>query len=163
MSSDVVVRDIRPDDADVVAEIAVAAWEPIFAGSRSVMGDALFEMACPNWREDKARQVRSACEPDSSLSGLVVEIGSRVVGFVTFYVDARRVGELGNNAVHPDYQNHGIAQIYYQRAFERMRAMGARAVKVVTGGDAGHAPARRAYQKAGFEVAVPSVTYYREL
>ena len=34
---------------------------------------------------------------------------------------------------------------------------------VGTGGDPSHAPARRAYEKAGFGPAIPSLYYYRAL
>jgi len=44
-----------------------------------------------------------------------------------------------------------------------MKARGVRFVRVLTGGDLGHAPARRAYEKAGFTRNLPSVTYYMEL
>ena len=44
-----------------------------------------------------------------------------------------------------------------------MRAAGLRCVQVSTGGDDSHAPARRAYEKAGFRPGVPSLTLYREL
>jgi hypothetical protein len=37
------------------------------------------------------------------------------------------------------------------------------AATVATGGDASHAPARRAYQKAGFEAQIPSVWMCRRL
>ena len=87
-----------------------------------------------------------------------------MVGFVTCYADASTgIGEIGNNAVHPDCQGQGIAQRLYAYAFERLRERGMRYVKVGTGGDPAHAPARRAYQKAGFDVSLPHVEYYREL
>ena len=44
-----------------------------------------------------------------------------------------------------------------------LRAHGMRVVKVTTGGDKSHAPARRAYEKAGFRTDLPTVTYFREL
>jgi hypothetical protein len=34
---------------------------------------------------------------------------------------------------------------------------------VGTGGDPGHAAARRAYEKAGYHAAVPAVHYFQEL
>ena len=36
-------------------------------------------------------------------------------------------------------------------------------ITVTTGLDDGHAPARRAYEKAGFEKNLPSLTYYKKL
>ncbi len=94
----------------------------------------------------------------------VAELNGRVVGFVTFHADAASgVGEIDNNAVDPSAQGKGVAQRMYAAAFDEMRALGIRIVKVTTGGDPAHAPARRAYERAGFDVQLPSVTYYRQL
>ena len=48
-------------------------------------------------------------------------------------------------------------------ARDAMRAAGMTFCKVATGLDDAHAPARRAYEKAGFDKSVPSITYYRTL
>ncbi len=45
----------------------------------------------------------------------------------------------------------------------RMRELGAEVATVGTGGDPSHAPARRAYAKAGFGPALPSVYAYARL
>ena len=50
----------------------------------------------------------------------------------------------------------------YRHVLDEMRAQGARYATAETGGDASHAPARRAYEKAGF-VAVPTVHYFMKL
>ena len=47
--------------------------------------------------------------------------------------------------------------------YRSLRECGMCYVQVGTGGDLAHAPARRAYQKAGFTIALPHVEYYREL
>ena len=51
----------------------------------------------------------------------------------------------------------------YEFAVERMREAGMRVATVSTGGDPSHAPARRAYQKAGFGVGVPSIWLCQKL
>jgi ribosomal protein S18 acetylase RimI-like enzyme len=164
MADAVVVRDLEPGDVEAVVDIAVAAWGPIFASFRRILGDELFAAHCPDPREEKARQVRSACQADSRALVCVAELDGRVVGFATFYPNVKPgLGEIGNNAVHPDYQGRGIAGRMYEHAFGRLKALGMRFVKVNTGGDASHAPARRAYEKAGFNVALPGVTYFRKL
>jgi ribosomal protein S18 acetylase RimI-like enzyme len=161
---DLVIRDFRQDETETLVRIAVAAWEPVYVEFRRVVGDALFHAMYPTWQDDKARQIRSACRPDRTSRVLVAELRGEVVGFVTFY--ERRhpsVAEIGNNAVHPDYQNRGVATRLYERVFDELRAAGVRFVKVETGGDRAHAPARRAYEKVGFDRAYPGVTYFREL
>jgi ribosomal protein S18 acetylase RimI-like enzyme len=73
-----------------------------------------------------------------------------------------RSGDIEMVAVDPAYQRQGIADTLIRFAVEQMRAAGAEVAGVVTGGDPGHAPARRAYEKAGF-TALPLVRYYRAL
>lgn len=51
----------------------------------------------------------------------------------------------------------------YDFAIARMKAAGMRVATVATGADASHAPARRAYEKAGFTVQIPSVWLCRKL
>ena len=101
---------------------------------------------------------------DSGINVVVAELDGLVVGFADFYCHEQSgIGEIGNNAVHPDYQGRGIAGRLYEAVFERMRERGMRFAKVGTGLDPSHAPARRAYQKAGFDRERQTVTYYRDL
>src|SRR5437868_4101576 len=71
-------------------------------------------------------------------------------------------GEVELLAVHPDYQNHGIGTELNQFALEKMKESGMKLALVATGGDPGHAPARRTYEKAGY-TALPGVRYYQDL
>ena len=73
------------------------------------------------------------------------------------------MAEMGLNAVHPDHAGQGIGTWMYRETLVRMKALGAEVVEVGTGGDAAHAPARRAYEKAGFHTAIPGVHFYRTL
>ena len=161
--SELNVRPFEQEDLSRVIEIALAAWEPIFAFYRHTMGEELFMAAHPDWRADKAGQVRRGCINSEAATALVAEWEGQVVGFITFYKRSEGIGEIGNNAVHPDFQGRGIGPHMYQAAFDQLKAEGMRFVRVTTGGDASHAPARRAYQKAGFTIQLPMVEYFHEL
>lgn len=164
MPDDLVIRDLEPADVEAAVEIAVAAWEPVYDSYRRTMGEELFAAAHPDWRAEKAGQIRSACEPRDQAGACVAEVAGRVVGFVTFYAfPGTGIGEIGNNAVRPDFQNRGIATRMYAHACRRLRELGMRFAAVGTGGDPVHAPARRAYEKAGFSIRLPGVKYYRKL
>ncbi|MFW6157895.1 MAG: GNAT family N-acetyltransferase [Planctomycetota bacterium] len=162
MADELVIRELEPRDEERAVEIAVLAWEPVFVSFRELMGDSIFEAERGDWRADKAEQIRRGIANEHARF-CVAEIDGVVAGFVSFHTGASGVGEIGNNAVHPDFQNRGIATRLYQHALAEMKAAGMRAAKVQTGLDRSHAPARRAYEKAGFDRAVPSVTYYRQL
>lgn len=162
--NDITIRDMHEGEVEVLVEIALAAWEPIFDQYRAMMGEELFGLLHPDWRAEKADQIRRGCDPQYGGGACVVECEGRIVGFATYYPKAKtRVGEIGNNAVHPDYQGKGIGTRMHEHVIERLGGLGMRFVEVGTGGDPSHAPARRAYQKAGFDIAIPAVTYFRKL
>lgn len=65
-------------------------------------------------------------------------------------------------AVDPDYQNEGLGLALVNFAVDRIAELGIPLAEIGTGGDPGHAPARRVYEKAGF-TQVPLVRYYKAL
>jgi ribosomal protein S18 acetylase RimI-like enzyme len=86
-----------------------------------------------------------------------------VVGFLAYVLNADdKTGEVQLLAVHPDYQNQGIATKLNQFALQKMKESGMRMARVGTGGDPSHAPARRSYEKAGY-TALPLVRYFKDL
>ena len=145
-------------DLPDLEEIRAAAFAPVFASFREILGEQIYEAA--QRPEDEAQ------------SGLLVELfadaspwevylaqeGERTVGFVSIRLDEEAgVGEFGLNAVAPRAAGRGIGTAMYDFALERMRRAGMRVATVATGGDPSHAPARRAYRKAGFDVEIPSL------
>ncbi len=165
------IREAESADTDAMVDIALRAWEPVFASFRRLMGDVLFSRMYDDWMADKESQIRVAAAPESQASFLVTDIGDRVVGFVSWHVQQRAqqrkqkgsVAEIGNNAVDPDWQNRGIATSQYKEVTRRCRESGVATIKVSTGLDPSHAPARRAYEKAGFGGGIPMVTYWQDL
>ena len=158
------VRPARPDDIEAIVDIAIAAWEPIYVYRRQILGETLFRACHPDWKTQKASELRAASEEFSGSGFFVAEDGGRVVGFTAYHADANSgIGEIGNNAVHPGSQGKGISGLMYMQVFEVFRKSGMRFAKVGTGGDEAHAPARRAYQKAGFDIELSSVQLYRAL
>lgn len=161
---DITIRDMKAGEVETLVDIALVAWEPIYVSYREMMGEALFAACHPDWRAEKAAQIRSGCDSKRGGGVLVVEAHGQVIGFATYYANVRPgVGEIGNNAVRPGFQGRGVGTLMYEEVFRRLRALGMRFVRVGSGGDPSHAPARRAYEKVGFHIAIPGVVYYREL
>lgn len=157
------LREARPGDADACAELAVTAWQRVHDSYSAILGADMHDRLFAGWQERKAREVRRVVH-DQPERALVAVAGAAVIGFATFHLDAmRKVGTIGNNAVHPRWQGRGIAGALYRAILATMRANGMRQAQVTTGLDEGHAPARAAYRKVGFAVGVPSVTYYQDL
>jgi GNAT superfamily N-acetyltransferase len=106
----------------------------------------------------------SLLAPDAGWEVYVAERDGVVIGFVSLQLDPdTKTGELGLNAVHPDWAGEGVGTAMYNFAVERMREAGMRIATVSTGGDPSHAPARRAYEKAGFTVGIPSIWLCQKL
>jgi len=160
-------RSIRPfadPDLDSVLDIAVAAWTPVFASFRELLGPQILEMVYPDWQAGKRREVESACRGEHGATVYVTELDGKVVGFISYTLDhTTGIGEIGNNAVSPEVQGTGIGTAMYAYVLARMKEAGMRCAEVTTGGDPSHAPARRAYEKAGFVRGLPKVTYFQEL
>jgi ribosomal protein S18 acetylase RimI-like enzyme len=157
-------RPARSEDAPRLQAIRRAAFAPVFASFRAILGDEIYELA--QRREDEAQEglLASLLAAGSGWSVHVAQSGSEVVGFVAVRLDAHtRVGEIGLNAVDPARAGNGIGTAMYELAVARMREAGMKVATVATGGDPSHAPARRAYRKAGFDVEIPSVWMCRKL
>ncbi|MCC2686409.1 MAG: family acetyltransferase [Paenibacillaceae bacterium] len=164
MKQDILIRKFAPYDLDAALDIAVAAWAPIYEGYREQLGSEMFEAFYPDWEERKRRNIRASCMGTNGDAGCVAESGDVVVGFVSYRIDARsKCGTIGNNAVRPSHHGQGIGQSMYLHVVKLMREGGVEYVKVETGGDPAHLPARKAYEKVGFATALPSVTYFMKL
>lgn len=157
------IRPFRPDDLDTLADIGNRAWKPIYDMFRQVYGDDLYPLAVPDPDNAKGDQIRSHCQRAPEWVFVAEEEG-RVVGFVTFRLDRdSKIAEIGNNAVDPDCGLKGIGQQMYAAALDYFRQEGMEAAKVGTGLDWAHAPARRAYERAGFDLKHENVTYWQKL
>ena len=68
-----------------------------------------------------------------------------------------------NNGVGISFHGLGLGTKMYKFVMEKMKGEGLLYAQVTTGLDDGHAPARRSYEKAGFKVGRPSITYFTKL
>jgi predicted N-acetyltransferase YhbS len=158
------IRPFRPGDLPALHAVREAAFAPVFAGLRARLGPEIAPVALAAAEDEQAALLDRICADGSDAAVLVAEADGTVVGFVAFSVDAAsRVGEIGLNAVRPDRAGRGLGTGLYAAALAAMRARGAVVATVSTGGDAAHAPARRAYEKAGFGPSIPSLHLYRTL
>ena len=136
----------------------------MFASFRALLGDTIYETAQAHEDAGQAGLLEAMFEPDSIWEVHVVRRGEIIVGFVSVRLDRERaIGEIGLNAVDPEHAGVGVGTAMYGHALARMREAGMRVATVATGGDPSHAPARRAYEKAGFDAEIPSVWMCREL
>ena len=159
---DYTIRPFASGNLAALMDLAEAAWEPVFASFRQVLGPAIFPLLYPNWRQGQRDAVASVCA-NASMTVYVAEVGGALAGFIAYAVNSEEgSGEVDLLAVHPNYQNHGIGTALNTYVLDEMKARGVRLAVVGTGGDPGHAPARRSYEKAGY-TSLPLVRYYKAL
>ena len=164
MATHLVIRQAQTEDVLRMREIAAKAWAPIYDDYRKRMGEALYQLKMPGDRLAlKADEVSSFFEQYPEWC-LVTELDGIVAGFITFVLHRdKSIGEIGNNAVDPDCQGHGVGTTQCQRVLEIFRQAGMQYARVDTGLDPAHAPARAMYEKAGLKPMIPYVEYYVKL
>ena len=156
------IRALREDDIKAVVEFSVRAWRPVFESFGRLLGPEIFRHLYPDWAADQASAVDSTCR---AVGGRVwvAEADGRAVGFVAVIInDDTETGEIYMIAVDPDHQNRGIGSELVTFAVDRIAERGMKLAEIGTGGDPGHAPARRVYENAGF-TPLPLVRYYKAL
>jgi ribosomal protein S18 acetylase RimI-like enzyme len=154
-------RRATPGDEEAIVELSLDAWAPVFASMGEIVGPALFaQLFTSDWRRYQEADVRRACH---TYDVWVAESEGEVVGFTAVDLpDGEEHGEIYMIAVHPGHQGEGIGVRLTDLAVDHMRAAGRKLAIVNTGGDAGHAPARATYERAGF-VSLPQRQYYKLL
>ena len=157
-------RHAVEDDLPALEEIRQKAFAPVFDSFRKILGETIYTLAQEPEDAQQGQVLRHLFSPESVWRVYVAEWSGQTIGFVSIRLDAAsKVGEIGLNAVDPSYSGRGFGTEMYRFANEEMRSAGMRVATVATGGDPSHGPARRAYQKAGFNVEIPSVWMCREL
>jgi ribosomal protein S18 acetylase RimI-like enzyme len=127
------------------------------------LGANIYALLYPDWRKRQQEAVERVCAECEKISLWVAEVDGVITGFIALEANSEdHTGEVDLLALHPDYQNRRIGTELNVFALEKMRESGVRLAVVATGGDPGHAPARRSYEKAGYR-PLPLVRYYKDL
>lgn len=164
---DMHIRPLAHDDMPAIVQLSLLAWEPVFRSFEQVLGRRIFARLYSDWRRSQQEVVEKYCLENKETLTWVAEAQGKVAGFIVYTLNNHENGqehtaEVDLLAVHPDYQNHGLGTALNNFALEKMREAGIQLTVVGTGGDPGHAPARRTYEKAGY-TALPLVRYYQNL
>lgn len=155
-----VIRAYVPSDSKPIVALSLRAWGPVFASVEQVQrGSSVYERLHPDWRVDQQRAVEDACAAEAH-TVQVAEVEGAAIGFAVLRSDTdANLGEVYMIAVDPDHQGRGIGTLLTERALRWFRDQNLGVAMVQTGGDPGHAPARRTYEKAGF-TALRAVKYF---
>jgi len=157
------IRPFSDEDLESLIDLTLRAFVPIFESFERILGPAVYSHIWPDWRAGQREAVETMCGDPDRYAVWVADVAGRAVGYVAYTVDEEsKTGEIQLIAVDPDYQNGGIATALCTRVLDEMTAQRMTFAKVETGGDPSHAPARSAYEKAGF-TGLPLVRYFKKL
>jgi len=152
------LRPARFSDITDIKVITQLAFEPV---SLDRMAEKYFntQMGNKDWFEYKNRSLENQCKANI-YNVIVCEIAGRVVGYATMSLDYERdIAEIGNNAVHPDFQGKGIGKMMQQEIMRRMIENGFEKFKVNTLSN--DIAAQKVYEKLGFEKIITGIYYLK--
>lgn len=156
------LRPCRPEHLGELVDLALRAWEPVFASIREHFDPELYDYYYPDWRAHQQNDVERVVKADD-ISVTLAWAGSQLAGFVAFRLgDDNKTGEIYMIAVDPEFQRQGISSQLTGYATRKMQEAGMEICMLSTGADPGHAPARKSYEKSGFK-PWQSVIYFKRL
>ncbi len=155
----VTVRPARFEDIPAICGITEKAFEPV---SLVRMRQDFFgeRLGGKNWSEYKCRELEEFCR-QRIYQVVAAEVAGHVVGYATWLFDAEQgIAEIGNNAVHPEFQGKGIGKALQKEVERRMREEGFTRFTVSTLGV--DIPAQKLYEKLGYTRYAESMHYLRK-
>ena len=157
------IREFTLDDLDAVVALSLRAWGPVFPSiTEAYTPEIDAVLTTPDWPTEQARAVEAVCR-DEDVRTFVATVDDAVAGFTALKIPADKVlGEIYMLAVDPGFQGHGVGNALTQFALDEMKRRGVQVAMVETGGDPGHAPARRTYAGAGMH-HVEVARYFKRL
>ena len=156
------IEPFQPSRLEAVVRLSLRAWAPVFASLEDVMDAGVYREQHPDWRVTQRRAVEAACA-DPEVHVFVAMEGEEVAGFAALKLHREeRIGEIYMIAVDPGFQRRRIAAALTEHSLAWLKQAGMTTAMVETGGDPGHAPARRTYESAGFQL-LPVARYFKKL
>ncbi len=154
------IRQARAADVERILDITEAAYGRV-SGDRMRQDYFGQPLGGREWYEYKRASVEESCE-EHLLWTVVAEIGKEVIGFATYLIDDRReMGQIGDNAVHPDFQGKGIGTRLQREVDRRLREEGYERFVVSTLSN--DIAAQRLYTGFGYEKYSETYHYARLL
>ena len=138
----ITIKPYQKLDKGAVLELSIQAWSPVFPK---------MEKGVPKFVYDKSQFAWLAF------------LEEELVGWIHIRLHPEdKMGEIYILAVAPRYQRQGIGKALMTYACDQIKQKGMEMVMVETGGDLGHAPARKTYENFGFE-QWPVARYFKKL
>ncbi len=147
-------------DAAAIVELVHAVWG---GAGFAVVEQRYGLVAGKPWRQWIADHVLADLNSDQTCA-FVVHDDQGLAGFCSYTLDRPRSrGTVGYNAIARRQQGRGLGSALLRFVLARLRAEGMSYAGVIVAEDEDHAPARRMYEKAGFEFIARSAYLMQKL
>ena len=149
----IAIRQAVEADRDIIVGLCVLAYADVRAQQSGEILDRIWE----KWQADLPHvfDIKKV---------VIAEVDGEAVGFASYKLDAAtRIGTVDDNAVLPHYRGRGVGRQMLACVLKIIEAAGMEFARVSTGLDEPYAPARRMYERQGFEPLHRSVTYFKRL
>lgn len=146
-----------------VLALSIRAWRPVFEKLEPAVEPYVYSAFYPQgWQARQTQDIEDFLRDEGQRVWVAIEKDA-VLGWVGVRLHPKdRMGEIYILAVDPVRQREGVASALLETCFAYMRDAGMAIAMVETGDDPGHAAARAAYEKSGFE-RWPVARYFRQL
>lgn len=163
LSAEPEILPYRAQDKNAVLALSLRAWQPVFAEMRRAVPAFVYHNFYPaGWEKRQLTDLGTFLDEEAERVWLAWK-GGQPVGWVGIRLHPEdNMGEIYVLAVDPACQRQGIGRHLMMHAFAAIRAAGMAMVMVETGDEAGHLPARAAYEAAGFQ-RWPVARYFKKL
>ncbi len=148
------IRPFRPEDLPVIGQITRQSW---FGVAMWHLLEQRYGPLGASWTDRKAAEVMDFCRQHPNQI-VVAEEDGQTVGYATFYWSpADKIGEVGNNAVLPQFRGRGVGTALIVETIRIMKDWGAEILRVTTFEH--DYPARHIYERLGFREIARSVHF----
>ena len=159
---DILIQPYVPQHLNAIVDLSLRAWAPVFEAIEIEMGPEKYKQYYPDWRASQKESVDSVCKNQNMPTWTALK-DDTPVGFVGVKLHPDdKMGEIYIVAVDPDSQGQGVASRLIEFAVDWMKTQDLKMCIIDTGADPGHAPARRTYEKLGFDMW-PVARFYKEI
>ncbi len=145
------IRDYQESDREILKDLTLRAWEPVFEGLEESMDPEIYKIFVPDWQAEQMRSLNTVCD-DPAIHVIVAEADNKLLGYAAMsFHPEDYLGQIYMIGVDPRHQQQGIGTALMEAGLKIIREAGFSLAMIETGGDPGHAAARAAYERMGFQ------------
>ena len=159
----ITIKPYRKSDKKAVLELSMQAWSPVFPKMEKGVPKFVYDNFYPQgWETRQINDLTAVLDEEGQFAWLAF-LEEELVGWIHIRLHPEdKMGEIYILAVSPSYQRQGVGKALMTYACNQIKQKGMEMVMVETGGDPGHAPARKTYENFGFE-QWPVARYFKKL